>query len=123
MKVNRTGILILFTIVVSGIIISSCKEKNDENADVTQPLNFISLIAIKDTVINPDTTTIIANATGDGLIYSWAASKGNIILNFSTNAKVTYAPSPCTTGNIEISCSVADRAGTQQSKIITIYVL
>jgi hypothetical protein len=112
-------------ILCAGIIFCSTffsckKDKNDENIIVNDTLKFDSLVA-DSYVIPPLTgeTKIRAYAKGEELKYSW-----NVVLgDFSgSGSVVTYKVSPCTYGDIDITCKVTDKAKKSLSRTITISV-
>ncbi len=110
-KITLIGAIILF------ISIYSCKkdEQNNDNSTFT----FTELKAEKDTISPGETTVIIAIAEGENLNYLWSVTAGDIIGN---GYKITYAPSPCTLGEIEVSCTVKNKENQSLSKTISIMV-
>ncbi len=101
------------------IIMFACKKEKTEEP-VTIQLNFTSLVADNDTILPGTTTNITANATGEGLVYTWTSTGGGNIIGSGT--KISYATTPCMYGNYEVQCEVKDKAGSSQSKAITIRV-
>ncbi|MBI5219836.1 MAG: PKD domain-containing protein [Bacteroidia bacterium] len=115
-KTSSSFLLILYILCIS--FISCKKEKNNE--PVTVPLNFTGLVADNDTIQPGTSTAITATATGEGLTYTWTATAGNIV---GSGNKITYASTPCMDGNYNIQCEVKDKAGSSQSKSVTIRVV
>lgn len=82
--------------------------------------SFTSLELADDTIAPGTSTDVTAIVTGNGLIYSWASSGGDLI---GTGNVVSFAASPCMYGEYEISCTVSDYENNSEKKtaIISVY--
>ncbi len=115
MKWNRLWILPLFL-----LLLAACGEEGGEEGEgQDHPLVFTSLTAEHDSVQLGKTTKISALATGDQLSYLWKASLGDIL---GSGATVVYTPTPCSLGNVTITCTVKDGHQKEQSKEIPLVV-
>jgi len=103
-------ILCLVTIV----ILAACsKNKETQDPGNSPSLKFSSLVAA-DTVIKVnDITSITANATGDGLTFTWTASYGTFIGSGST---VQWTV--CHQDKFNITCLVTDKYNHSETKSI-----
>lgn len=111
--------LFLFALVTL-ISFSACKKEEKTQPTVTStPLQFNSLSAQSNTIAIGATTKVTASATGEGLIYTWSASAGDIIGNGS---EITYGAPTCCSGQNSITCTVKDAGGNSQVKSLTINV-
>lgn len=116
MKAIKT---VLIMLILFSLTIVACKKEEKAQPTVTSPLQFNSLSAQNTTIAIGATTKITASATGDGLIYSWSASAGDIIGNGS---EITYGAPTCCAGQNSITCTVKDVGGNSQVKSVTINV-
>ena len=112
MKTNFLFFYILFT----SLALASCKK---ENTIITTELKFISLTASEKNIYVGGSTTITAEVEGEGLVYSWSATAGDII---GSGKSVIYAASACCSGSNKITCSVTDAASNSAVNLITINV-
>jgi hypothetical protein len=113
---KRNIILTILTL----LIIFFCFCNKDDETEVETPLNFISLTVNRDTIFIGETVDLVAEAQGEELIYIWIAEKGN----FSCEGpEVTYTPSPCTIGDVELKCKIIDKANNSDEKSIFIFVI
>ena len=113
---------ITLSLVCLMILLAGCK--NDEHGleCVDHPLHFMSLVVGQDTIEVGGSTTVTANAEGYELSYEWTASQGFIIPE-NEASEVTYSASPCSLGEITITCKVTDACDHKETKRITILVL
>lgn len=98
------------------VIIAACSKSSDpapENPGVT--FKFSSLI-VQDTVIKVnDVTTITANATGDGITYTWTADFGTFI-----GSGNTVQWTVCHADKFTISCKVTDKNNNSETKNVVV---
>ena len=111
--------LILISFFLLSAIFLGCEKEKDkpENCD---PINFISLTAVNDTIESGGETGITAVAEGEGLVYEWTKTLG--VINGSGSA-VTYVATPCAMGEVGITCKVIDICGNSESRTVTIHVI
>jgi len=114
---NIFRLLAIAVLLISLFFSASCKK---ENNDVDKELVFTSLTSAKDTIIPGGSTEVYAIADGDGIVFQWSASSGDIT---GSGATVTYISPPCVTGTNEVSCTVKDKAGNKITKSVQIVVL
>lgn len=107
---------LIFCILFISLALASCKK---ENTTVSTELKFISLTASEKNIPIGGSTTITAEVEGEGIVYSWSATAGDII---GSGKSVTYAASACCSGSNKITCSVADAASKTAVNLITINV-
>ena len=117
------NIKIFFLSILAGmLLLASCKKGSNESAAQPTPFKFESLTADTTEIvfsINPF-TKITAVASGDGLIYQWSATAGDIL---GSGAKVTYTANPsCCGGYQTITCKVKDKYGNVDVKQVSIKV-
>ena len=108
-------------VIFLGILFTGCKDDAPAGECSTNPLVFHSLEAAQDTIETGESTTITATAEGYELSYVWTASNGFIIPGDAENV-VTYTASPCSIGEITITCQVEDGCGNSETKNIIIIV-
>ena len=98
------------------VVISACS-KSAAPADPAAGANFkFSALTAADTVIKVnDITTISANATGDGLTYTWTASYGTFV---GSGATVQWTV--CHQAKFTISCLVTDEYNHSETKSIIV---
>jgi hypothetical protein len=114
---NKFKLLSFSVLLVTLFSAASCKK---ENNDVDKELVFSSLTSAKDTIIPGGSTEVYATADGDGIVFQWSASAGDIT---GSGATVTYISPPCVTGTNEVACTVKDKAGNKITKSVQIVVL
>jgi hypothetical protein len=110
-----------FLLAVLTLLAFSCSEDEPSGCEGQDPVNFISLIAEQETIEAGGSTKITATAEGFGLEYEWTASQGFILPGEAANI-VTYTASPCSIGEITITCKVTDACGNSDTKRKTIIV-
>jgi hypothetical protein len=117
MTVMKVVKIILISFFLLSAIFLACEEEKPENCD---PIKYLSLTAVNDTIESGGETAITAVAEGDGLVYEWTKTLG--VINGSGSA-VTYVATPCAIGEIDITCKVIDICGNSESKTVTIHVI
>jgi hypothetical protein len=116
MKVVR--IILISFFLLSALFLACEKEKDKpENCD---PINYLSLTAVNDTIESGGETAVVALAEGEGLVYEWTKTLGVINGSGST---VTYVATPCAIGEVGITCKVIDICGNSESRTVTIHVI
>ena len=110
------------TIIILVTLFFSCENENPAGCDGHDSLNFISLVAENDTIETGGSTTITATAEGYELSFEWTAEKGFIFPGESDNI-VTYTASPCSIGEITITCKATDACENSETKTLIIVVL
>jgi hypothetical protein len=113
----KTRIIFPLAVMLLLSVFAGCKKEKTQ--PVSNPLNYTAIVAQQTTIAIGATTTITANATGDGLSYTWSASAGDII---GSGSQITYGAPTCCAGQNTITCVVKDSGGNQQSKSVTITV-
>jgi len=110
-------------IMLIAVALTGCKEDDTPAGDCDghDPLSFISLVAEDDIIEAGESTTVTATAEGYELTYEWTASTGYIFAGDSENV-ITYTASPCSIGDITITCEVTDACGNSETKRIIIVV-
>jgi hypothetical protein len=96
----------------------SCK-KDDNSTDQTTgtPFEYRSLSA-SDTVSKISSfVTLTADASGDGLTYTWIPEFGSVV---GSGASVQWAA--CHSDFFTITCEVADSHGAKESKSVVVHV-
>ena len=107
----------LLLLLVSAIIVISCKKEKTDTTPVDQqtPLAFTSLTA-SDTIIRVNMlTTLTAVATGDELTYTWDCEYGSVL---GSGNQVQWTV--CHADTFWITCTVTDKYKATQKK--TIYI-
>jgi hypothetical protein len=112
----------LLVTVCLALLFVGCKDEESGQECLENPLNFISLITEQDTIEAGGSTTIRATADGYKLSYEWTASQGFITPGSETYL-VVYSASPCSIGEITITCKVTDACDNSETKRLTIVVL
>jgi hypothetical protein len=97
----------------------TCEEETEEKRDIGLTLDFISLIADKDTLVSGETTGVKATATGYELSYYWSASSGVI---HGSGSQVTFEAVAGNCGGSRITCQVKDGDDVYDSRTIVIIV-
>jgi len=100
-----------------GILVTfmACKKSSTTPPDGLTTLKFTSLVA-KDTLIKVnDVTTITANATGEGLTYTWTADFGTFI-----GSGNTVQWTVCHSDKFTITCKVTDKNNLADTKHVVI---
>jgi hypothetical protein len=119
MTVMKVVKLILISFILLSELFLACEKEKDkpENCD---PINFISLTAVNDTIESGGETAVVALAEGEGLVYEWTKTLG--VINGS-GYTVTYVATPCAIGEVDITCKVVDLCGNSESRTVTIHVI
>jgi len=109
----------LLLIPVLMLLLAGCGKEDPGEGDPDQPLVFKSLTAEKGTITIAEKTKVTATATGYQLTYTWQATMGDCL---GSGNIIEYIPSPCTLGDIKITCTVKYGNGKTESKDVTIKV-
>jgi len=97
----------------------SCNDDEPLPGNGNEEFAFELLTTDKDTLSSGGQAKITAIAKGDGLVYNWSATAGDIL---GAGSEVAYLATPCVAGNIEITCKVEDAHSNSESKKVKIYV-
>ncbi len=107
--------LFFFALALISALAACSKSSTPTPDNPAATFKFSSLVA-KDTVIKVnDVTTITANATGDGLTYTWTADFGTFI-----GSGNTVQWTVCHEDVFTITCSVKDKNNHSDSKNVII---
>ncbi|MCK9255730.1 MAG: hypothetical protein GX793_01690 [Bacteroidales bacterium] len=112
----------LFVLIGSLALTFIACEPDKPEPDKPEPeikLEFLSLTADKELLYAGETATITAEAKGEEVTYQWSATMGSIIGSGET---VTFAPTPCNTGESTITCKIIDKHKNALSKSLVITV-
>lgn len=101
------------------LLLAGCGKDEPGEGDPDQPLVFTSLTTEKSTLTIAEKTKVTATAMGYQLSYTWQATMGDCL---GSGNIIEYIPSPCTLGNIKITCTVKDGNGKSLSKDVTVKV-
>lgn len=97
----------------------SCKKKKPDPVVIPGSdtgIEFISLLAAKDTLVVGEQTDITATANGNGLTYQWEAPIGIL----SGEGK-TIQFTACCSGDHPVTCKIKDSEGNASEKTINIF--
>jgi len=112
---------LLLLMLISGLIVCySCKKKDNSTGDPT-PFQYKSLVASDTLVTVNDVISITADATGDGLSYSWESTDmdGNVYGTIiGSGSQVQW--SICHQSKFKVSCAVSDKYSHSETK--TVYI-
>jgi len=113
-----------FSIVflIFSIFYMACEKTEQSQECLDNPLEIISLTAQHDTIEAGGSTLVTAVAEGYKISYSWSASQGFLLPQEKEN-EVMYSASPCSIGEIIITCKVTDDCENSKTKEIKIFVL
>lgn len=114
MQIRKFWLIPLLVLLLTGC---GKDEPGEENPD--QQLVFTSLTAEKSILTIAEKTKVTATATGYQLAYTWQATMGDCL---GSGPIIEYIPSPCTLGDIKITCTVKDGNGKSMSKDVTVKV-
>lgn len=110
---------VLFTGLILVLIFSSCSKKSATPDNSTGAFNFVSLVASDSVISINAATTLTANATGQGLTYTWTCDFGTFIPDPSgINSKIKWTV--CHADNFTIHCTVEDQNKNSATKDIII---
>ena len=106
------------------LLISICCENNEQTQEcIDNPINFISLTAENDTLEAGMSTNVTAVAEGYKLSYEWSATRGYITPVENKQNEIKYSASPCSVGEITITCKITDYCNNSKSEDVKITVL
>lgn len=110
----------IFAFIVATIFFAiSCNDDEPLPGNGDEEFAFELLSTDKDTLSSGGQAQITAIAKGDGLVYHWSATAGDML---GTGSEVAYLATPCVSGNVEITCKVEDAYSNSESKKVKIYV-
>lgn len=109
-------LLLLFTAIMG------CENNVQTQECIDNPVNFISLTTVSDSIESGMSTLITAVAEGYKLTYKWEADRGYISPEDEPNI-VKYSASPCAIGEIIVTCTITDDCDNSLSKDVKIIVL
>jgi hypothetical protein len=113
----KTHALTIFVLLL--VLSFSCKKKKPDPVVIPGNnigIEFISLTAVKDTLVVGEQTDITATANGDGLTYKWEAPIGIL----SGEGK-TIQFTACCSGDHAVTCKIEDPKGNVAEKTINIF--
>ena len=105
-------------LLILGIVITfaACSKKSDSTPqNSTTPLVFTSLVATDTVVKVNDVTSITANATGEGLTYTWTADFGTFI---GSGSVVQWTV--CHSDKFTINCKITDKNNNSASRDVVV---
>jgi hypothetical protein len=117
-RIMKNLYLILSGFALCTVITTGCQKEKDPVV-TGQPFSFISLTSEDEKLSVGETTTVHAEATGDGLIYIWSTNSGDII---GSGATITYGGSNCCVGTNTVTCTVKDMNGQEETKSVTVKI-
>jgi len=106
---------VVFFLAVVALLAACNKSETISDPGAGSTFQYNSLVAA-DTVIKVnDITTITANATGEGLTFTWSASYGTFV---GSGATVQWTV--CHQAKFSISCLVTDKYNHSETKTIIV---
>lgn len=108
----------LMALIIFPVLVFTACDKDDDPDD-SQPLVFESLTLEHDTIPIGGTTRVTATASGSGLNYLWRVTAGTILGN---GKEVVYTTDPCQPGEHTITCTVEDKNGASETKMVKVFV-
>jgi hypothetical protein len=108
--------VVIIICLVTFVVLASCS-KSETTPDPAAGSNFkFSSLVAADTLLKVNAiTTITANATGDGLTYTWTASYGTFV---GSGATVQWTV--CHKSTFNINCLVKDQYNHSETKTIVV---
>lgn len=99
--------------LVAFFTLTGCNKSEKESAGAGTNFKFVSL-SVADTLMKVNAVTIItANATGEGLTYTWTSEFGTFV---GSGSSVQWTV--CHADRFKITCEVKDNANHSESKDI-----
>ena len=106
-------------LLISGVVLivalASCKKSSTTPDSSSGTFKFTSIVANDTVILVNEVTTLTANATGEGLTYTWTCDFGTFI-----GSGNTVQWTVCHADNFIINCTVTDKNSNSASKAITI---
>jgi len=124
MKSTKLTALLFVTVIISGIMFSSCKKENvepqDNNSTSVDEFEFTSLDADKTTLDLGEMTTITATVKGENITYQWTTTRGTIL---GSGSQISYGTNcQSCTGQNTITCIATDENNNTDTKSIEVTV-
>ncbi len=114
--------LSVYIIIFGLIVFVSCKKTDTTIPTNALPLTFSGLTMTKDTVKVNVYDTIIANASGEGITYTWASENGlGTFIPTNNNNVVLFAG--CHATDFVLDCQAKDKYDRTDTKKITVHVI
>ncbi len=108
--------ILLPVLMLALLAVLSCK-KDSSTAGTGQSLEFVKLVAEKDTIAVQELTKIKATVTGENVSYSWKCDNELGVLDGS-GSEILFTI--CHAGKFKITCDIKDSNNHQASKDVYI---
>lgn len=120
----KTTPLFLWIIFFAFSLFTGCQREYFEETEdkPTETIDFVSLVASKDSAYMFDTIVIRANVKGEGIQYKWQKNKGSLVPVKGDPSSAYFWGCPTCTGWLTVECTAFNEYGSY-TKNIQVYVI
>ena len=115
-KLTHLKWLVLPAVLLILLAFASCKKEGPPSGDGSQ-LEFVNLVAEKDTIVVQEVTKVKATVNGENLTYTWKCDNELGVIDGS-GAEILFTI--CHAGKFKITCDVKDNNNHQATKDVYI---